>query len=270
MPSKAKPTSDDDGRAQHATDPRRGSLREQIEALSAVGLTKSEVAHRLNVAQSTVHYHLRRAADVSLTTPGRRRGRRPRSEGVTRDLVAELLIEGLTRAEIARRLDISKSTVTYHAAHLGEPVNRACAQRYDWGLIQRYYDEGHSVRECERLFGFSAWTWSQAVARGAVVPRPTFMPLAEVFAAGTRRNRGHLKQRLLRGGIKEERCELCGLVEWRGERLALALHHLNGDRHDNRIENLQLLCPNCHSQTDTFGGRNGANRSAGTAHRNDP
>lgn len=52
------------------------------------------------------------------------------------------------------------------------------------------------------------------------------------------------------------RCEKCGLDEWRGSPLSLALHHVNGDRHDNRLANLQLLCPNCHSQTDNFAGRN--------------
>lgn len=61
--------------------------------------------------------------------------------------------------------------------------------------------------------------------------------------------------RLVAAGLKEERCEECGLEEWRGRVVPLALHHVNGDRDDNRIESLQLLCPNCHALTDTFAGR---------------
>jgi 5-methylcytosine-specific restriction endonuclease McrA len=64
-----------------------------------------------------------------------------------------------------------------------------------------------------------------------------------------------LKSRLINGGIKAARCEACGIDEWLGAALSLELHHMNGDGMDNRIENLQLLCPNCHSQTDTWGGR---------------
>jgi hypothetical protein len=69
----------------------------------------------------------------------------------------------------------------------------------------------------------------------------------------------------LRAGLKEERCERCGIAEWRGRPLAVALHHINGDRLDNRVENLEFLCPNCHSQTDNFAGRGGrpGTRSAG-------
>ncbi|HWF50270.1 MAG TPA: HNH endonuclease [Solirubrobacteraceae bacterium] len=55
-------------------------------------------------------------------------------------------------------------------------------------------------------------------------------------------------------------CERCGLIDWQGDPLTLALHHINGERHDNRLENLMLLCPNCHSRTDTYAGRNGRGR----------
>ncbi len=86
------------------------------------------------------------------------------------------------------------------------------------------------------------------------------MPIEELLVVGRRTARGHLNMRLIAAGLKENRCELCGLDAWRGEPLSIALHHINGDGLDNRLENLQFLCPNCHSQTDTFGGRNGHRR----------
>ena len=64
--------------------------------------------------------------------------------------MAQLLAEGLSRVEIARRLGLSKATVSYHARRLGEVIDDRCARRYDWDAVQRYYDEGHSVRECIR------------------------------------------------------------------------------------------------------------------------
>ena len=88
--------------------------------------------------------------------------------------------------------------------------------------------------------------------------RPTIGDLV----AGRPRNRGHLRARLLRAGLKEERCETCGIDEWRGQPLKVTLHHVNGDPYDNRLENLMFLCPNCHSQTSNFGGRNGRLREA--------
>jgi hypothetical protein len=65
-----------------------------------------------------------------------------------------------------------------------------------------------------------------------------------------------LKMKLLKSGLKEQKCECCGLVEWLGQPMKLEPHHINGDNKDNRIENIQLLCPNCHSYTDNYGGKN--------------
>ena len=94
-----------------------------------------------------------------------------------------------------------------------------------------------------------------AAARGAVTTRPQGAPLATYLISGRRTNRTHLKTRLLAEGLKENRCERCGICDWLGSPLAIALHHANGDGLDNRLENLVMLCPNCHSQTDNFSGR---------------
>lgn len=69
-------------------------------------------------------------------------------------------------------------------------------------------------------------------------------------------NTNFLKYRLLDEGLKEHKCEKCGRTEWEGEPIPLELHHINGDRSDNRLENIQLLCPNCHALTDNYCGRN--------------
>ena len=66
----------------------------------------------------------------------------------------------------------------------------------------------------------------------------------------------HLKERLLKEGVKECKCECCGNTKWMGEPIALELHHVNGVKDDLRIENLQILCPNCHAFTDNYRGRN--------------
>lgn len=64
-----------------------------------------------------------------------------------------------------------------------------------------------------------------------------------------------LKNRLLKEGLKEHKCECCGRTEWLGEPIPLELHHINGIKSDLRIENLQILCPNCHTFTDNYRGK---------------
>jgi len=105
------------------------------------------------------------------------------------------------------------------------------------------------------VFGFGSQSWHEAVRRGDIISRPAHTPLDELFTKGIYRSRHNLKGRLLKAGLKQNVCELCGLSEWRGSALGLELHHVNGDRLDHRVENLQLLCPNCHSQTGNWGGR---------------
>lgn len=65
-----------------------------------------------------------------------------------------------------------------------------------------------------------------------------------------------LKKKLIESGLKKDECEICGLSNiWNNKLLILSLDHINGDHYDNRIENIRITCPNCHSQTDTFCGK---------------
>jgi transposase-like protein len=179
-----------------------------------------------------------------------------RREVRTRELVAGLLARGLSSMEVARALGVSKSTVCYHKGRLGHEIDAKFNRRYDWAEVQRYYDLGHTISECEQRFGFARATFMEAAKRGDLVTRPQRAPIETYLVVGRRTNRTHLKQRLLAEGLKENRCERCGIESWLGEPLSMALHHVNGDGLDNRLENLALLCPNCHAQTPNFSGRN--------------
>jgi HNH endonuclease len=97
----------------------------------------------------------------------------------------------------------------------------------------------------------------QAWSRGSTgSPRPK-QPLEEILIVDSPYHDTHkLKLRLIEEGLKEHRCEVCGRTEWNGQPIPLELDHINGDRRDNRIENLRAVCPNCHAQTDTYCGRN--------------
>jgi len=182
--------------------------------------------------------------------------------GETRARVAELLDRGLSYTEAASTLGISKPTIAYHARRLGIPAENKFSCRYDWSEVQRFYDAGNSITACQMRFGFARKTFHDAVKRGVVATRAPAAPIERYLVRGRAVSRGHLKRRLLAAGLKSGRCECCDIFEWQGEALSMALHHVNGDGMDNRLENLMLLCPNCHSQTENFGGRNRGRRLA--------
>ena len=84
------------------------------------------------------------------------------------------------------------------------------------------------------------------------------IPLEDILIKdSTYTNMNVLKRRLVAEGIKLYICTKCGNDgNWNGAKLVLQLDHIDGDHKNNAVENLRFLCPNCHSQTDTFSGKN--------------
>lgn len=83
------------------------------------------------------------------------------------------------------------------------------------------------------------------------------MSLDEILVENSTYKNGHnLKNKLFKAGLKEKRCEKCGLIEWQGQPIPLQLHHKNGVHNDNRLKNLEILCPNCHALTENYAGKN--------------
>lgn len=91
---------------------------------------------------------------------------------------------------------------------------------------------------------------------------PNKIPMAEILVENSSYlNTVHLKNRLLKDGLLKHECYICKIPPvWQEQKLTLQLDHINGIHSDNRIENLRILCPNCHSQTKTFAGLNRSGR----------
>lgn len=201
------------------------------------GRSARQCMDAFTISKGAWYYAVKRG-DVVLRDPGTANARTG-----TRDAVEALLAEGFSQAQIAERLGVSRPTVCFHVRRLGIPPHAEFVRQHDWDAIRAFYEAGNSFRDCLARFGFSRSAWYDAIARGSITPRPRLEPIEQVLAGGRRRNRYHVKTRLLLAKLKEPRCEECGLDEWRARPISLELHHVNGDGMDNRLENLRLLCP---------------------------
>lgn len=121
------------------------------------------------------------------------------------------------------------------------------------GLAQKGSNYAFAKRKLAEL-NIDTSTWSRQTKGKSYLT----IPLEEILRGKhPSYSRFSLKQRLLKEGIKSNKCEECGLEgTWNGKPINMHIDHINGKHDDHRLNNLKMLCPNCHSQTETYGGKN--------------
>ncbi len=125
------------------------------------------------------------------------------------------------------------------------------------GLIAAGGNYDHVQRRMRELASDTSHFTGQAWNAGLKFDFRAHVPLDEVLVAGRWTGSHGLKKRLIAAGLKEARCEICGWAEQApGGRVPVELDHINGDKNDNRLENLRIVCPNCHALQPTHRGLN--------------
>ena len=99
----------------------------------------------------------------------------------------------------------------------------------------------------------SSFKGKSAIVGGA---REKELTAEDLFKENCKHNRNCLRRFIIKNNILPYKCACCGITKWNNKTLSLELDHINGINDDNRLENLRFLCPNCHSQTTTYGSRN--------------
>jgi 5-methylcytosine-specific restriction endonuclease McrA len=214
---------------------------EQLIAAVAASRTLKEVHERLGLKPGkydVMRAHIKRLGIDALHLPRSDvgAGSAPRRRWTDTDL-AEAVLRSDSVSEVSRRLGYTPN---------GGVHRMLVARMRKLGL-----DRSH----------FTGMAWAKGQQR-----RDLALPLAEILVEGSTYGSSRLRERLVAEGLLVPRCAECGLTEWRGERLPLHLDHINGDHTDNRLTNLRILCPNCHSITKTWCNRRGRRSPTGRRH----
>lgn len=171
-----------------------------------------------------------------------------------REEVQRLHQQGLGTKAIAMALGVSSPTIVYHKKALGIELQKQ-DRNVDWLRVQSLLDAGISQREICKLVGIASQTLCRAL-NSETVKRPEYRyTLNDLILAnqGRKCSGTQLKKKIIEELGWEDKCQRCGISEWCGEPITIQVDHINGDPTNHAIDNLRFLCPNCHSQTETWG-----------------
>lgn len=148
---------------------------------------------------------------------------------MTKEKLVEVVKKSSSIAEALKKMEMSVSTGNYKSFH-------NAIKMYDID-ITHFLGQSH--------------------LRGKRHNTNKTMPLNKILSENSvYTNIARLKIRLIEEKLLEYKCDICNISNWQNKQLSLQLDHINGISNDHRLENLRFLCPNCHSQTETFAGRN--------------
>jgi hypothetical protein len=249
-----------------------------------------EVLRSLGLQYGSFGYLQRVINELRISTAHFRKHPRKRKRLCADDQLRALIPKSKTLSEVVEAIGAKKHSNTFyklrrHIAELGLdtshmerlPRGRERTRRWSNDELRNAVAESRSLTQAIRRLGlvpaggnfehvrreiqslkldtshFTGQGWNVG---GQFVPNPA-LPLDQVLVAGRYTSTYNLKQRLFRAGLKKPACELCGWCERAPDgRIPVELDHINGDRNDNRLENLRVLCPNCHSLQPTHRGLN--------------
>jgi len=188
--------------------------REELEKLAEGGFSIREISKMVNLSFTSVRYWL---SKYKIKTKGKKS-----KDNWTEENLKLALENSECKIDVFRFLEISPSAGNYKTL-------KKYLKKYsiDESSIRYKYDRGNK--------------WNKKYSN------------SEVFCKNSTFTATRLKQRILEDDLLSYKCDICGnLGEWNNKELVLQIDHINGDNSDAVIENLRFLCPNCHSQTETF------------------
>lgn len=191
--------------------------------------------------------------------------------------------EGKTREEISKILNEDKRYIKLILAPKFIEAQKQITQKQKakeekQRLICKLIKEKNNLSEVARELGVSVGSNTYAEFKKIIkkygldtshfnwkrksCPNKKCLTAEDVFKKNSPIGSSRVSGYLFKFALKERVCERCGKSEWEGEPIPLQVHHIDGDRTNNSIENLQVLCPNCHALTDNYCGKNAKKRTA--------